>query len=97
MDALTEAQIKQRLVHHPQWTLADDGQLHADYTFANFMQAVLFLNAIAHLAQVADHHPDLCIHGFKHLSVRLMTHSANGITNKDFNLIEQIDSLPRYS
>jgi len=95
--AYTEQDIRQRLTAHPEWTLGDDGQLHADYTFKNFMQAMMFTNAIALLAQAADHHPDLFIHDYKHLSVTVMTHSENGITDRDFNLIAQIDALPRFA
>jgi pterin-4a-carbinolamine dehydratase len=38
------------------------------------MQAMLFTNAVAHLAQVMDHHP-ICSFGYKHLSISLMTHA----------------------
>lgn len=92
-----EAAIHTRLERYPDWRLADDGQLHAEYTFKNFRQALLFLNAIGHLAEVADHHPDLCLHDYKQLAIRLMTHSAGGITDKDFELIAQIEVLPRYA
>jgi 4a-hydroxytetrahydrobiopterin dehydratase len=92
----TRDEITARLAGHPTWRLGDDGQLHADFTFKNFMQVMLFANAIAHLAQAADHHPDLLIHGFKYLSISVMTHSEGGITDNDFNLIAQIDNLPQY-
>jgi len=89
-------QIRQRLAGHPDWTLGDDGQLHTKFTLKNFTQVMLFVNAIAHLAEVANHHPDLLIHGWKHLSISLMTHDQGGITDLDFDLIRQIDALPRY-
>lgn len=87
--------ITQRLNDHPDWRLGDDGQLHADFTFDNFMQTMLFVNAVAHLAQTADHHPDLLIHSYKKLAINVMTHSEDGITDKDFDLVAQIDQLPR--
>lgn len=87
-------EIKERLNDHPHWRLGDDGQLHADYEFDNFMQNMLFVNAVAHLAQTADHHPDLFVHSYKKLAISMMTHSANGITDNDFGLIAQIDRLP---
>jgi 4a-hydroxytetrahydrobiopterin dehydratase len=92
----TSAEVTDQLKDHPGWTLGSDGQLHADFTFKNFMQVMLFTNAVAHLAQVMDHHPDLFIHGYKHLSISLMTHSEGGITENDFRLVAQIDTLPRY-
>lgn len=90
----TPDQIAERLSDHPGWSLGDDGQLHAVFEFKNFMQAILFLNAVAHLAEAADHHPDLCVHGWNKLAVTLSTHSAGGITDKDFALIAQIAALP---
>jgi 4a-hydroxytetrahydrobiopterin dehydratase len=93
----TPDEIRARLDEFPGWHLGDDGQLHADFTFKNFMQVVLYVNAVAHLAQVMDHHPDLLIHGYKHLAISLMTHRENGITENDFSLIRQIEALPRYA
>jgi 4a-hydroxytetrahydrobiopterin dehydratase len=91
------AEINERLAGHPDWRLGDDGQLHAAFTLKNFAQVMLFANAIAHLAEVANHHPDLLIHGWKYLSISLMTHDQGGITDLDFELITQIDALPRYA
>ncbi len=91
----TPEDITRRLREHPNWRLGDDGQLHADFAFGNFMQTMLFVNAVAHLAQTADHHPDLFVHGYNKLTLSLMTHSAGGITDRDFALIAQIDALPR--
>lgn len=93
----SDVEIHSRLTDHPDWRLEGDGQLHAEFEFKNFRQAVLFTNAIAHLAETADHHPDLCIHDYKQVSIRLMTHREGGITDNDFNLIAQIDALPRYA
>jgi len=90
----TPDQIASRLSEHPGWSLGDDGQLHATFEFKNFMQTILFLNAVAHLAEAADHHPDLCVHGWNKLDITLSTHSANGITDKDFALVAQIAALP---
>ena len=92
----SDVEIQSRLQDHHDWRLEGDGQLHAEFMFKNFRQAILFVNAIAHLAEVADHHPDLCVHDYKQVSIRLMTHSEGAITSRDFDLIAQIDALPRY-
>lgn len=81
---------------HTDWTLDDDGQLRADLTFKNFAQVMLFTNAVALLAETANHHPDLLIHGWKNLRIRLMTHDQGGITDLDFDLVEKISKLPRF-
>ncbi|HOA25760.1 MAG TPA: 4a-hydroxytetrahydrobiopterin dehydratase [Aggregatilineales bacterium] len=89
------AEIEERLRSYPGWALGEDGQLHRELTFNNFAQAMLYASAVGHLAESADHHPDLFIHGYKHLRISLMTHSEKGITDRDFALIEQIEALPR--
>jgi 4a-hydroxytetrahydrobiopterin dehydratase len=96
LKTFTPDEITSQLADHPRWRLGEDGMLHADFELGNFMQVMLLANAIGHLAQVADHHPDLRIHGYKNLSVSLMTHSEGGITEKDFALVAQIDALPLY-
>lgn len=92
---LSNDAVRERLREYPVWRLAADGRLEADLTFKNFSRAVLFANAIAHLAETHDHHPDLLLHDYKHLTIRLMTHSAGGITERDFALLAAIDALPR--
>lgn len=95
MQPYGQSQIDSQLTGHPGWTMGNDGMLHAEFTFPNFMQAMVFANAVALLAEAANHHPDMCIHNYKRLSIRLMTHAAGGVTDKDFALIAQIDELPR--
>lgn len=90
-----EDQIHEKLADYPGWTLGDDGMLHKEFMFKNFAEVMLFANAVGFLAERADHHPDLFIHSYKHLRVDLMTHSADGITDKDFALIDRIEGLPR--
>lgn len=68
--------------------------LRLEYTLKDFMSAVELINAIAKLAEAADHHPDLHLTGYKHLTVELTTHSAGGrVTQKDRELAAKIESL----
>lgn len=92
---LEEAAVRERLREHTAWQLAADGRLECELTFKNFNRAVLFVNAIAYLAETHDHHPDLALHDYKRLTIRLTTHAAGGITERDFALLNDIDSLPR--
>ena len=59
------------------------------YKFKDFAEAMAFVNKVAGLAEAADHHPDIDI---RYNKVRLMlsTHSAGGLTEKDFSLARQI-------
>lgn len=93
----TQEDIAERLKDHPGWTYGDDGMLHAEFTLKNFQQVMMVVNAVALLAETANHHPDLLIHAYKKLSIRLMTHDPQGITDLDFALVAQIDALPRFS
>ncbi|SED58506.1 4a-hydroxytetrahydrobiopterin dehydratase [Amycolatopsis tolypomycina] len=59
---------------------------------ASFPQAIEVVNRVAELAEAADHHPDIDIR-WRTLTFRLTTHSAGGLTAKDFDLAEQIDAV----
>jgi 4a-hydroxytetrahydrobiopterin dehydratase len=93
MKPFTESEIAGKLSAHPGWALNEEGRLTRKYTFENFTQAMLFANAVGHLAERADHHPDLNIHNYKHVTISLMSHDAGGITGRDFDLIGKIDAL----
>ncbi|NDJ33518.1 MAG: 4a-hydroxytetrahydrobiopterin dehydratase [Chloroflexi bacterium] len=89
-------EINQKLAAHPDWSLGDDGQLHMNVTLGNFKEIVMFANAVALLAETANHHPDILMHGYKNLRISVMTHDQDGITDKDFELVAAIDNLPRF-
>ncbi|MBI3290971.1 4a-hydroxytetrahydrobiopterin dehydratase [Candidatus Falkowbacteria bacterium] len=68
--------------------------LAKDFRFSGFNEAVSFVNKVAELANKADHHPDILIHGYSNVEIRLSTHSAGStVTEKDHDLAEQIDKL----
>jgi pterin-4a-carbinolamine dehydratase len=52
----------------------------------------MLVNQIAFLSEAAWHHPDLSV-TFAKVTVKLMTHSENGITDKDFDLAKKIDEV----
>ena len=59
------------------------------YKFKDFAEALNFVNKVAGLAEAADHHPDIDIRWNK-VRLTLSTHSAGGLTEKDFSLARQI-------
>ena len=89
MTALSTQDIEQRLRDLPAWSL-DDGQIARSYEAPSFHRAIGFVTQIAMLAEVADHHPDIDIR-YTNVRIALSTHSADGITEKDFALAAQID------
>jgi 4a-hydroxytetrahydrobiopterin dehydratase len=50
-------------------------------------------NAVADAANAANHHPDILVHGYKHVRLTLSTHSAGGVTENDLALARTIDGL----
>jgi 4a-hydroxytetrahydrobiopterin dehydratase len=88
---LGEREIEQRLVGS-EW--AREGRSIArEWTFADFAAAVGFVNRVAALAQGANHHPDILLHGWNRVRLELSTHSQGGLTEADFALAEEIDGL----
>jgi len=94
MAKLTADEIAARAAARPDWEVHAD-QLVRTFTLTSFAHAVLFIGAIAQLAEAANHHPDLRLYDYNRLTVTLTTHSAGGLTDKDFALAAQIDALPR--
>jgi 4a-hydroxytetrahydrobiopterin dehydratase len=59
---------------------------------AGFVGALAFVNAVGALAEIADHHPDIDIR-YNVVSLRLTTHSAGGLTEKDLSLAASVDEM----
>ena len=71
------------------WELGD-GRLRKQYTFRTFLRAMAFVNSVAYLSEGAGHHPDITIN-YNKVTLRLMTHSEKGLTDRDFALARDID------
>lgn len=91
MDVLTDEQISERLVDVPGWTRQGDNIVHLE-TLADFKAAMLYVGAVAYLAEAANHHPDFTIQWNK-VTLTLSTHSAGGLTVNDFALAEKVNGL----
>ena len=57
----------------------------------DWLDAVALVDRIAPEAQRRDHHPDVCITGYRNVTIRLTTHSEGRITQRDVNLAKWID------
>ena len=89
--AYSEAEIMTRLAALPGWGY-EGGALTRVFKTQGFAPALMLANAIGYHAELADHHPDLTVAWGK-LSITLSTHSAGGITEKDFQLARKIEEL----
>ena len=90
---LGSEQVEGRLGQLTGWRV-EGKELARSYKFKNFLEAVSFVNAIAAIAESQDHHPDLLVR-WGEVAVRVTTHSAGGLTAKDFELAAAIDQLRR--
>jgi 4a-hydroxytetrahydrobiopterin dehydratase len=91
MSLLTETQISDELASVPSWT-RDGNSIVTVTERADFRDALLYLGAVAYLAETANHHPDITINWNK-VTLTLSTHSAGGLTANDFALARQISAL----
>jgi 4a-hydroxytetrahydrobiopterin dehydratase len=83
-------QEKMRVRLRRPWEIIND-KLVLVVTLANFRQAITIMNQIAELAEAEQHHPDLCVFGYKNLEITIYTHSVNGLTKDDFKLAERME------
>ncbi len=88
---LHEDQIKKRLGALNGWQ-RKGSEISKMYNLKNFVRAMGFVNSVALLAEKANHHPDIDIR-WSNVTLTLSTHSEGGLTDKDFNLAEEIDRL----
>jgi 4a-hydroxytetrahydrobiopterin dehydratase len=75
------------------WTLSDDGKaLHRELQFKNFYRTMSFVNAVAHIANSEDHHPDLSL-GYNYCNITFTTHAIGGLSANDFICAAKVDTL----
>ena len=91
MDLLTEPQIAAELAAVPAWT-REGNSITTVTERKDFRDALLYLGAVAYLAESAGHHPDITIN-WNRVTLTLSTHSAGGLTAADFALARQISAL----
>ncbi len=87
-DAEIEARLREELPH---WYY-EKGWIRRKYKTAGWKATLMVVNTVGHLAEAAFHHPDLTV-SYAFVIVKLMTHSAKGITDKDFELAKKIEEV----
>jgi 4a-hydroxytetrahydrobiopterin dehydratase len=90
---LSEAEITAELAKLTGWSLLN-GNLHRVFEFADFVHAFSFMTSVALVAETMNHHPDWS-NSWNKVTVDLCTHSAGGITKRDFDLAGKIQQLYR--
>ena len=88
---LSDGEIADRLSRLPAWEI-EDGKLSREFQFDDFMGAVDFVNKVARVAEEEGHHPDLLV-SWGRVVIYLSTHSAGGLTAKDFTVASRVEAL----
>ena len=91
MPTLSPDAAQARLTQLPGWQI-ESGELVRTFEFPDFVAALAFVNKVGNLAESAGHHPDIDIR-YNRVRLALVTHSAGGLTAKDFDLAAQVRNL----
>ena len=93
---LTRAAADELLLRlDPAWVLDDAAvSLRREFSFRDFYRTMSFVNAVAHVANIEDHHPDLEV-GYNVCRVRYSTHAIGGLSENDFICAAKLDQIPR--
>jgi 4a-hydroxytetrahydrobiopterin dehydratase len=92
---LTRAQAEQLLAQvSSAWVLTDTAHaIRREFAFRDFYRTMSFVNALAHVANIEDHHPDLEV-GYNYCRVTFTTHAIRGLSENDFICAAKIDLIP---
>ncbi len=91
MNTLSDGEISRVLSGSATWSL-QDGVLFWQRRFTDFAAAFAFLTRVALLAEKRDHHPDIEL-SYNTLELRLVSHDAGGVTQRDLDMAVAIDAL----
>jgi 4a-hydroxytetrahydrobiopterin dehydratase len=89
---LRGAELEELASQVPGWEVVDEHHLWKEFRFANFREALDFVNRVGELAEEQGHHPDISL-GWGRVGIRIFTHKINGLTESDFILAAKIDTL----
>ena len=93
MALLDDGEIDERLASLDGWRRGSGSEIERESEFPDFAAAIDFINRVAALAEAANHHPDILLHGWNKVRLTLSTHSQGGLTEADFALARQVDDL----
>jgi 4a-hydroxytetrahydrobiopterin dehydratase len=73
-----------------EWKLTGDS-IEKNFKFKDFKEAIRFINRVADIAESENHHPDILLWSWNNVKLTLTTHTAKGLSEKDFSLASKID------
>lgn len=90
-DVLNDDEVALRL-RRLAWEREGD-EIVREWRFENFAEAIAFVNRVAEVAEEANHHPDIFVHGWNKVKLSLTNHAAGGLTDTDFAMAVRFDEL----
>ena len=68
-----------------------NNKLERTFEFKDFKESIAFIQLVAFAAEKMDHHPDILMFAWNKVKITISTHSAGGVTEKDFSLAQKIE------
>ena len=90
-EKLTNSEIEAHLEGVAGWSV-EDGKLHKQFQFETFVDAFGFMTSLALIAEKMNHHPEW-FNVYNRVTIDLMTHDVGGISDLDFQLAKEADTL----
>jgi 4a-hydroxytetrahydrobiopterin dehydratase len=91
MPLLSPAAVQEKLKELHGWSLAGK-EIVQEFSFADFVEALRFVNAVGERAETAGHHPDIDIR-YNKVKLALTSHDSGGLTERDFHLAKVVDAI----
>ena len=92
-EPLADDRVQSLLSQVEGWSLTDDGKaITRTFEFEHFYKTMSFVNAMAHVVNREDHHPDLEV-SYGKCGVKFWTHTVGGLSENDFICAAKIDAL----
>jgi len=90
MIKLNSAQINSNLSNCSGWSYENES-ISKQFKFKDFIEALSFVNAVGLESEKMDHHPNILMFAWNNVKITISTHSAGGVTEKDFELAKKIE------
>src|SRR5438067_12392353 len=91
-EAFSEDEVRQRLARELPYWYFEDGWIRRKFKTESWKATLMVVNTVGHLAEAAWHHPDLTV-SYAFVIVKLQSHDAKGITDRDFELARKIEEV----
>ena len=90
---MTKGEAIDYMAEVPGWSLSEDiKKISKEYKFKDFIGAINFVERVADVAEMEDHHPDIHIH-YNKVLLELWTHAIGGLSENDFIVAAKVDAM----